>query len=40
MFPPAAVLAPLRAAAPAPPRAAALAPPPPVHSAADAAVAA
>ena len=35
MFPPAAVLAPLRAAAPAPPRAAALAPPPPVHSAAD-----
>ena len=35
MFPPAAALAPLRAAAPAPPRAAALAPPPPVHSAAD-----
>ena len=35
MFPPAAALAPLRAAAPAPPRVAALAPPPPVHSAAD-----
>ena len=39
MFPPAAALAPLRAAAPAPPRAAALAPPPPVHSAADEAAA-
>ena len=35
MFPPAAALAPLRAAAPAHPRAPALAPPPPVHSAAD-----
>ena len=39
MFPPAAALAPLRAAAPAPPRAAALAPPPSVHSAADEAAA-